>query len=348
MKTDASDYVSEEILSQYDENDVLHSVVYFFKKHSPAECNYEIYNKELMAIVRAFKEWRPELEGSLTPVKVITDHKNLEYFMSTKQLSRCQAQWSEFLSHFNYHITYCPGKAEGKPDALTHWSDNLPKERDTQDPCHLHQHQTVLKSHILDLRIQEDLQNVFKFRILNLQCRIIAVNLIQLHLSSVQLSSLINLALMKLNTEDPEPETNDPEPQLDQEILNSNEDPADIPTQTLWDQATSRDEFASQVLKALHNEVQYNSRISLTECENQANSLYFHRRKYVSNSNHLHLQIIQLAYDSVTDEHSERAKCYNLVSCTYWWLNIYKYVQCFIWNCHVCTWFKSSCQKTQG
>ena len=92
---------------------------------------------------------------------------------------------------------------------------------------------------------------------------------------------------MELNTENPEPETNDPEPQLDQEILNSNEDPADIPTQTLWDQATSRDEFASQVLKALHNEVQYNSRIPLTECEDQANSLYFHRRKYVSNSNHL-------------------------------------------------------------
>ena len=137
------------------------------------------------------------------------------------------------MSHFNYHITYCPGKAGGKPDALTHRSDNLSKERDTQDPCHLHQHQTVLKSHVLDPRIQEDLQNVFKLRILNLQCRIIALDFIQLHLSPVQLSSLINLAPMKLNTEDPEPETNDPEPQLDQEILNSNEDPADISTQTL-------------------------------------------------------------------------------------------------------------------
>ena len=84
MKTDASDYVSEGILSQYDENDVLHPVAYFFKKHSPAECNYEIYDKELIVIVRAFKEWRSELEGSLTPVEVITDHKNLEYFISTK------------------------------------------------------------------------------------------------------------------------------------------------------------------------------------------------------------------------------------------------------------------------
>ena len=153
VKTDASDYVSEGILSQYDENDVLHPIAYFFKKHSPAECNYEIYDKELMAIIRAFKEWRPELEGSPTPVEVITDHKNLKYFMSTKQLSRCQARWSEFLSHFNYRITYRPGKAGGKPDALTHRSGDLPKEGDTQDPRHLHQHQTVLKSHVLDPRI---------------------------------------------------------------------------------------------------------------------------------------------------------------------------------------------------
>ena len=92
MKTDASDYVSGGILSQYDENDVLHPVAYFFKKHSAAECNYEIYDKKLMAIVCAFEEWHPELKGSSTSVEVITDHKNLEYFMSTKQLSCRQAQ----------------------------------------------------------------------------------------------------------------------------------------------------------------------------------------------------------------------------------------------------------------
>ena len=93
----------------------------------------------------------------------------------------------------------------------------------------------MLKSHVLNLRIQEDLQNVFKLRILNLQCRTVALDPIQLHLSPVQLSSPINLAPMELDTEDPEPETNDPEPQLDQEILNSNEDSADVFTQTLWD-----------------------------------------------------------------------------------------------------------------
>ena len=91
VETDASDYVSEDILSQYNEDGVLHSVTYFSKKHNPAECNYEIYDKEFMIIVCAFEEWHLELEGSTSPVEVITDHKNLEYFMFIKQLSCYQA-----------------------------------------------------------------------------------------------------------------------------------------------------------------------------------------------------------------------------------------------------------------
>ena len=51
---------------------------------APAECNYDIYDKELLAIIRAFEEWRPELKGAAEQVQVITDHKNLKYFMITK------------------------------------------------------------------------------------------------------------------------------------------------------------------------------------------------------------------------------------------------------------------------
>ena len=102
METDASDYVSADILSQYDDEGTLHPVVFYSKKHSPAECNYEIYDKELLVIVRAFEEWRPHLEGSSHPAQVLSDHKNLEYFMSTKLLNCRQARWSEFLSCFNF------------------------------------------------------------------------------------------------------------------------------------------------------------------------------------------------------------------------------------------------------
>ena len=56
IETDASDYVSENILSQYNEEGVFHSVVYFSKKHNSAECNYEIYDKKLMIIVCVFEK----------------------------------------------------------------------------------------------------------------------------------------------------------------------------------------------------------------------------------------------------------------------------------------------------
>ena len=84
VKTDTSDYVSEGILSQYNKNDVLHPIAYFFKKHNSVKCNYEIYNKELIVIIHPFEEWCSELEGSTYSIDVITDHKNLEYFMFTK------------------------------------------------------------------------------------------------------------------------------------------------------------------------------------------------------------------------------------------------------------------------
>jgi hypothetical protein len=85
---------------------VLRPVAFFLKKMGPAETNYMIYDKELLAIVRAFETWRLELtsvppEG---PVKVLSDHHNLEYFMTTKQLNRWQARWAEFLSEFNFKI----------------------------------------------------------------------------------------------------------------------------------------------------------------------------------------------------------------------------------------------------
>ena len=77
------------MLSQSDSQRVLHPVTYFSTCMSSAECNYDIYNKELLTISHAFEEWRSELEGAVKQVQVITDHKNLEYFIITKQLSCC-------------------------------------------------------------------------------------------------------------------------------------------------------------------------------------------------------------------------------------------------------------------
>ena len=52
------------------------------------ELNYDMHEKELLAIFDAFKVWRHYLKGSATPIDIVTDHKNLEYFSTTKVLSR--------------------------------------------------------------------------------------------------------------------------------------------------------------------------------------------------------------------------------------------------------------------
>ena len=146
-----------------------------------------------------------------------------------------------------------------------------------------------------------------------------------------------------MNMETEEPEVNDVKPQLDQGEPDPEDDSADVPMQTLWEQAETQDQFAPQVLEALRSEAWHHSQIPLTECEEQNNSLYFQDRKYVLNSDCLCLQIIQLAHDSIARGHSGRLKTYELISCTYWWLNVYKYIQRFVWNCHICSQFKPSC-----
>ena len=109
---------------------------------SPAECNYEIYDKKLLAIINAFELWRSELEKTEEPVQVVTDHKNLEYFMSNKLLNRRQARWSEFLSKFNFEIIYRPGSMNNRADVFTRRSGDVPKKRDNRRQF---QWQTMLK-----------------------------------------------------------------------------------------------------------------------------------------------------------------------------------------------------------
>ena len=88
------DFTTGAVLSQQNlENDKWHPVTFLSKSLSPVERNYEIHNKEMLAIIRALEEWRHFLEGAEHQFKIWTDHKNLEYFMSAKKLNQRQARW---------------------------------------------------------------------------------------------------------------------------------------------------------------------------------------------------------------------------------------------------------------
>ena len=158
METDASDFVIAGVLSQM-HGSVLKPVAYFSKKMTPAECNYMIYDKELLAIVKGFEAWRPELASVRQPIKVFTDHKNLEHFMTMKQLNRRQARWAEFLSEFDFCISYRPGKEGEKPDVLTKRSQDLPQGVD--DSRQQQQFQKLFTENQVDSEVKKALEIAF-------------------------------------------------------------------------------------------------------------------------------------------------------------------------------------------
>ena len=127
VETNASDYAVMAILSQISPTDGdLHPLAFYSHSMAPAELNYKIYDKELLTIFNAFRQWRNYLEGSTHIVLVLSDHKNLEYFATTKQLTHQQVCWSEYLSGFNYLIHYRSGHLGTESDALTCHEDVYP------------------------------------------------------------------------------------------------------------------------------------------------------------------------------------------------------------------------------
>jgi len=107
------------VVPQYHNETVLHPVAYHSKNHTPAECNYNIYDTERLGITNALEEGRPESKGAAYPLQLLPDLKNLEYFMTKMLLNRRQACWSEFLTQYNYQIVIKPAKSNGNADAST-------------------------------------------------------------------------------------------------------------------------------------------------------------------------------------------------------------------------------------
>jgi transposase InsO family protein len=134
IEADSSDFATGAVLSQQSpETEKWHPVAFLSKSLSPVERNYEIHDKEMLAIIRAMEEWRQFLEGAEHQFEVWTDHKNLEYFMTAKKLNRRQARWSLFLARFDFLLHHRPGKSMGKSDALSRRADHGTGSDDNSD-----------------------------------------------------------------------------------------------------------------------------------------------------------------------------------------------------------------------
>ena len=132
IECDASKYASGAVLTQLDSNGDRHPCTFISKTFSPTERNYEIYDRELLAIIRALEEWRHYIQGSPHTTTVLSDHKNLTYYREAQKLNRQQARWSLYLSEFDVKLVHTPGHKMIQSDALSRRPDFVP-ENDTDN-----------------------------------------------------------------------------------------------------------------------------------------------------------------------------------------------------------------------
>ena len=119
VEVNASDYATEEVLSMEGKDENWRLVAFLSKSLNNTERNYEIHDKEMLAIIRGLESWRHLLEGTRFKFKIWTDHKNLEYFMKAQKLNWKQARWALYLSRFNFTLKHMPGTKMGKVDGLS-------------------------------------------------------------------------------------------------------------------------------------------------------------------------------------------------------------------------------------
>lgn len=309
VETDASDWAAGGVLSQYDDEGLLRPVAYFSARHSPAECNYEIYDKELLAIIKSLEEWRPELHGTQEPFEVMTDHKNLEYFTTTKALNQRQARWAEFLSGFNFRITYRPGVKAARPDALSRKAEDRPSSADPNDDRIKNREQVLLPRDRFDDAAFEEL-------------------LAQANEAGDV--AALPMDLLVPGTERP----------LD-DLIDASYARSDL-VAAMRD--TLRDPDARSWPKAIRNQL----KVALQDCKLVGDRIYYKDRLYLPDDDELRTQVIYRTHSSAPGGHPGRVKTVELLSRTYWWPNMTRDIASYVQACHLCVRTKASRSSPQG
>jgi len=123
VEADASKFATGGVLSVKCDDDLWRPVAFISKVLNEMEHNYEIHDKEMLGVIRCLEEWQHFLEGARMKFEIWTDHKNLEYFMSSQNLNCRQARWALYLSRFDFVLKHIPGSKMGKADGLSRRSD---------------------------------------------------------------------------------------------------------------------------------------------------------------------------------------------------------------------------------
>lgn len=369
VECDASDWVVSGILSQWheglDRKPLLRPVAYFSMKMQGAELNYPIYDKELMAIIRAFEEWRPELSGTDEPIEVFSDHRTLQWFMTTKQLNRRQARWAEFLSEFNFVIKYRPGKQGTKPDSLTRRTGDVPAG--VEDDRIQQQQQQLLQDHMFEKPSPDEQVYVIATTHHDDGCYH-AVDLALILSNDVEMS-LVDLVesiysigeetccgseellIVALNREPDssgddeevrEPDNGD-EPTYQEPVVGGDyTDAAAIIDQIR--EATRIDDTLQRVISCKadrkqrlpYDLIKSGLKLELSSCRTHDDLLYVKDRIFVPADEALRAKVIALHHESLPGGHSGRHGTYEKLMRNYYWPHMTSTVAQYVRNCLTC------------
>lgn len=267
LEADSSDFATGAVLSQYHKEDgKWHPISFYSKSLSPVERNYEIHDKEMLAIIRALDEWRHLLEGAICKFEIWTDHKNLEYFKSARKLNRRQARWSLFLSRFDYELHHRPGRTMGKSDALSRRADHGTGGEDNNNIV-------LLKPELFAIRALEGLELIGE------------------------------------------------EAEILREVKRGNKE-------------RLQEDAVALVARELIGSSSRSSRSS--EWSMDGNVLFFRGKVYVPNDPELRRRIVALHHDTKIAGHPGRWKTLEMVSRTYWWPQMSRYIGQYTKACDLC------------
>src|SRR5258708_1838528 len=124
LECDTSNFAMGAVLSQVQADGMHQPITFMSKGFSDAEHNYQIHNKEMLAIMHALDKWCHFLEGATEKFEILMDHWNLAYFRDAQKINHWQACWSLFLSCFDFSLHHQPGWLMGRPNALSQRSDH--------------------------------------------------------------------------------------------------------------------------------------------------------------------------------------------------------------------------------
>jgi len=323
VETDSSGYAVGGALSQYDDDGTLRPVAFFSRKNNPAECNYPVHDKELLAVISCLKQWDAELR-SVPSFEVWTDHKNLEYFYRKQQLSERQVRWAEVLARYNFKITYRPGKEAVVPDALSRRDQDMPADE-------------------FDERLAGRCFQLLKARRGRVSVHRAQIQALSRTLGrnrrgspSGQRETRVTAGFAKAGDQDRE--TDDPADKSDPP-----ESPfADGPLKDLWDQgleSNNRYWLIRQLVKDGERQLppQWGLPISIAECSiDEGKRLCWRGRIWLPFFEPLRTQVIQETHDSALSGHPGRDLTKLLISRRFTWPGLSQDVRKFLRNCDVC------------